>query len=71
MWQYTVRYYFDGEDEAYVDGIIRKAAIICYTRLLRWYGTKKSKDDAEAQQVIAFCENYLTENVPKTDTLYF
>ena len=71
MWKYTVKYYFEGRDEQYVDDIIRKAAIICYTRLLRWYATKKSKEDEETQAVIAFCKNYLTENVPKPDNLYF
>jgi hypothetical protein len=32
---------------------------------------KFSPDDELAQQVIAFCRDYLNENVLKTDTLSF
>jgi len=71
MWKYTVKYYFSDKNENYIDDVIRKAAIICYTRLLRWFSTKKSKEDAEAQQIIAFCKNFLIENVPLVDSLYF
>jgi aminoglycoside phosphotransferase (APT) family kinase protein len=71
MWKYTVKYYFPDKNEEFIDDVIRKAAIICYTRLLRWFSTKKSKEDAEAQQIIAFCKNFLIENVPLVDSLYF
>lgn len=71
MWKYTVKYYFEGKDDAYIESVTEKAAIICYTRLYRWYSTKRSKEDELAQQVIAFCRDYLINTVPKTDKLYF
>lgn len=71
LWKYTLEYYFEGKDADYIADIEKKAAIICYTRLFRWYSTKKSKDDELAQQIIAFCKNYLIENVPAVDTLSF
>ncbi len=71
LWNDTVKYYFEGKDKAFIDDVTKKAAILCYTRLFRWYTTKRSKEDQLAQQIIAFCKAYLTENVPTVDTLAF
>lgn len=59
------------EGEQYIDDIVKKAAIICYTRILRWHATKKSKDDELAQKYIEYSKNYIIENVPQVDSLYF
>lgn len=67
----TFSYYFEGESQETVDEIIRKSEIICYARILRWYIKKKPADEELTKQVIDFCKQYLIENVPKTDKLYF
>ena len=71
MWRYTLKYYFDGKSEEYVADVVKKAEIICYTRLLRWYSTKRSKEDADAQRAIAFCKDYLIKTIPTVDSLSF
>ncbi len=71
MWNDTLRYYFAGESDAFIADVVKKAEVICFTRLLRWYSTKKSKDDEMAQRAIAFCKNYLIETVPTLDSLAF
>ena len=67
----TFKYYFKGESQETVDDVILKSAIICYARLLRWFIKKKPADDENAKQVVAFCKQFLIENVPNTDKLYF
>ena len=67
----TFKYYFEGESQETVDDVILKSAIICYARLLRWFIKKKPADDENAKQVVAFCKQFLIENVPNTDKLYF
>lgn len=71
MWRYTLKYYFDGKSEEYVADVVKKAEIICYTRLLRWFSTKRSKEDAAAQRAIAFCKDYLIQTIPTVDSLSF
>ncbi|MBQ7580998.1 MAG: phosphotransferase [Clostridia bacterium] len=71
FWSYTLLYYFDGKDEDFRRSVENMAAIICYTRLTRWFMTKKDPNDEYVKSVIEFCKNYLCENVPKTDKLYF
>ena len=71
LWNATKKYYFADKSEDYITNIEKKSAIICYARLFRWYSTKKSKEDELAQQIIAYCKDYLIENVPLVDTLYF
>ena len=62
----TFRYYFDGCSETEIDAILKRAAIISYTRIYRWMIEKNGKEAS-----IAFCRDYLLENIPKTDKLYF
>lgn len=69
FWKYTVKYYFEDEDQQTVDNIIKMAEIICYTRILRWK-VRRGKTELDKQE-IEFCKNYLIDNVPKTEKLYF
>ena len=69
FWKYTVKYYFDDEDKETVDSIIKMAEIICYTRILRWK-VRRGKTELDKQE-IEFCKNYLIENVPNAEKLYF
>ena len=69
FWKYTFKYYFEGEDQQTVDSIIKMAEIICYTRVLRWK-VRRGKTELDRQE-IEFCKNYLIENVPKAEKLYF
>ena len=71
FWNYTLDAYFAGKDDAYKEEIERKAAIICYARILRRTIRKVAKDDPEYQPLVDFCKEYLIENVPKVDDLYF
>ena len=69
FWKYTVKYYFEGEPQEKIDSIVRMAEIICYARILRWK-IRKGKTEQDRQEV-EFCKNFLIENVPKTDKLYY
>lgn len=70
FWESTVKYYFE-DDKQLAEEVVKMASIICYTRLLRWFMTKKDVNDDYVKSVIEFCKNYLIENVPSTDKLYF
>ena len=67
----TFDYYFDELEENEVEEIKNKVKIICYTRLLRRQLKHFGEDSEEAASSIEFCKNYLIENVPKVDNLYF
>ena len=67
----TFDYYFDELEKEDVEIIKNKVKIICYTRLLRRQLKHFEKDDEEAKDSINYCINYLIENVPKVDNLYF
>lgn len=71
FWKYTIKYYFDGKDELYLDDITAKASIICYTRLIRRTIKRFGIDDEDNRALVEFCKNFLIENVPETDCLYF
>ena len=64
-------YYFDELEEDQIEEIKNKVKIICYTRLLRRQIKHFGIDSKEAKDSIEFCKNYLIENVPKVDNLYF
>lgn len=66
FWNYTLKYYFDG-DTADVERI---AKIICFTRILR-RTLKRFNGDEKQKAMIDYCKNYLIENVPNSDKLYF
>ena len=67
----TYDYYFDELEEKQIEEIKNKVKIICYTRLLRRQIKHFGIDSEEAKSSIEFCKNYLIENVPKVDNLYF
>ena len=67
----TFDYYFDELEKEDVEKIKEKVKIICYTRLLRRQLKHFGENDKNAKASIEFCKNYLIENVPKVDNLYF
>jgi uncharacterized protein (TIGR02172 family) len=69
FWKYTIKYYFEGEEQEKVDSIVKMAEIICYARILRWK-IRRGKTEEEKQEV-EFCKNYLIENVPRAEKLYY
>ena len=71
FWKYTLKYYFEGKDDEYIASIQNMASIICYTRLVRRTIKRFGLEDEENRALVEFCKNYLIENVPKTEKLYF
>lgn len=67
----TFDYYFDELDNEGKEEIKNKVKIICYTRLLRRQIKHFGIDCEDVKESIEFCKNYLIENVPKVDNLYF
>lgn len=67
----TFKYYFEDKSAEEVEDIIRMAAIICYMRIMRRQIRKFGIDNPEQKALIEFCRNYLIENVPKAEKLYF
>ena len=70
FWKYTVKYYFEDEEQEKVESIIRMVETICYARLLRWI-SRHSDAMRFGDEVVAFCKDYLNENVPKLEKLYY
>ena len=71
FWRSTIKYYFNTEDSDKIAEIENKAAVICYSRILRRTVRKASESEDYKKRLIEFCRNYLIENVPETETLYF
>ena len=71
FWKYTLSSYFEGKSEEYIEDVQTKAALICYTRILRRTMRRVSPDAPDYKPLIDFCTEYLIENVPKVDNLYF
>ncbi|MBQ7654194.1 MAG: phosphotransferase, partial [Clostridia bacterium] len=71
FWAYTLKYYFLGQEPAFVDEVVRKAEIICYTRLLRRTIKRIGTDDPQGKALVDYCKAYLIENVPKVNSLYY
>lgn len=71
FWKDTLRFYFIDRDEEYLRQVEKMAEVICYTRLLRWFMTKKDVTDSYVKSVIDFCRDYLVKNVPETEKIYF
>ena len=67
----TFRHYFEGESQEKIDEVRNSAAIICYTRILRRTIKRFGVDSEEHKPMIEFSKNYLIENVPKAEKLYF
>ena len=71
FWKATLRYYFGDGDEALLQEIENKAAIIGYARVLRRTFRKAKEDEAYKARLVEYCKTALCELVPKTDSLSF
>ncbi len=71
FWKATLKYYFDTEDEAFLQQIENKAAIIGYSRVLRRTFRKAKESEDYKARLIEYCKNALCSLVPQTDTLSF
>lgn len=71
FWKATLRYYFGTDEEAVLQEIEDKAAIIGFSRLLRRTFRKAKEDEDYRARLIAYCKQALCTLVPKTDSLTF
>ena len=71
FWRSTLKYYFETEDEATLQAIEDKAAIIGYSRVLRRTFRKAKESEEYKARLIEYCKNALCDLVPKTETLSF
>ena len=71
FWRSTLKYYFETEDEAALQAIEDKAAIIGYSRVLRRTFRKAKESEDYKARLVEYCKNALCDLVPKTDTLSF
>ena len=71
FWKSTLRFYFDSDDEAFLQSIEDKAAAIFYARLLRRTFRKAKEDENYKARMIDYCKKALCDLVPKLDTLAF
>ena len=69
FWDYTIKYYFEGEPQEKVESIKKMAEVISYARIFRWK-TRRGTTEIHKQEA-EFCKNYLINNVPDVDKLYF
>ncbi|MBQ9314137.1 MAG: phosphotransferase [Clostridia bacterium] len=67
----TFDYYFEGKSQEYKEKVMEEASIISYLEVL-WLRTRFIEKNNETQkQEIEFCIDYLTENLPKINSLVF
>ena len=71
FWKATVKYYFNTEDEAFLQQIENKAAVIGYSRLLRRTFRKAKENEDYKARLIEYCKNALCTLLPQMDTLSF
>lgn len=71
FWKSTLKYYFEGKDQAFIDDVEKKAAMICFTRLVRRTAEKVGLDKPGARAFFEYCKNYLETNIDTVDSLYF
>ena len=71
LWDYILKYYFEGKDENYLKEIERKAAVLSYLHILRWVVRKFGVNDPYGSKVITYCVNYISENAGALDSLTF
>lgn len=67
FWEKSLKYYFDGKDETFINGVVIKARIIAYTRMLR-RNIKRKLDNAESTEN---CKAQFIKLVPSIDSLSF
>lgn len=71
FWKATLKYYFEGKDEAFLQQIENKSAIIGYARVLRRTFRKAKESEDYKARLIDYCKNALCTLVPQTDSLSF
>ncbi len=71
FWKATLRDYFGTDDEAVLQDIENKAAVIGYSRLLRRTFRKAAENEDYKTRLIAYCKQALCTLVPQTDSLSF
>lgn len=67
FWNSSLKYYFDGKDEAFIADAVIKARIICYTRIFR----RTLKREPYRADMIDNCKKQLCALVPTVSSLYF
>ena len=69
--QLIFKYYFNNKTPEYIEEVMNKASIIAYLEVM-WLRLTYMEENNELQkQEIEFCKNYLTEKLPKIDSLDF
>lgn len=71
FWEATLKYYFEDKEEAFIDDVKRKAALIGYTRLLRRSAERIGFETEMGRKLVEYCQNYLKTNIDKVDSLYY
>ncbi len=71
FWKDTLKYYFADKDQEFIDSVQKMSEVICYARVLRRTLKRFDPNNNEQTAMIEFCKNYLIENVPKTEKLYY
>ena len=71
FWKATLRDYFGTDDEAVLQDIENKAAVIGYSRLLRRTFRKAAENEDYKARLIAYCKQALCTLVPQMDSLSF
>ena len=71
FWKATLKYYFETEDEAVLQAIEDKSAVLCFARLLRRTIRKAKEDEDYKARLVAYCKQALCSLVPQVDTLVF
>lgn len=71
IWDYTLKYYFEGKDEKFIKDVEMSAAIISYLHIMRWMIKRYGGKDDYANKVTAFCIKYISDNAFKLEKLWF
>lgn len=71
FWNDTLKDYFEGESEEFLQGLVKKCEIICFTRVLRRTIKHYGENNAEYKELRDYCKNYLIDNVNSVDSLYY
>lgn len=69
FWRKQLSLYFDSEDEAFLDGIEKKARIVGYIKLLRYVIRKQGIDTEKGAKQAEYLKRQLKELVNGTDSL--
>ncbi len=64
---YSLKYYFEGKDDEFINSALTKARIIGYVRLLR----RTIRRDSDNTALLDNCKNRIIELVPQVSELYF